>query len=787
MAWCWVNKASVAVVFGAAAMVFGLGVGCRADAPVKERVLRLEVSTEVDLQEAQADKLILWFKRQSEEGRFALSDPEVIELAPGALEGSSVVLEVVPGQVLSGSLDLFVVLASAERSEDERWRFGLPLALTQRSFDTAEDDTVVLALDAYDPACDRDGDYFQACLGPSCCPGFVGQERFVDCFDAPLDDPELIPLHPEDAHPFQSSELDAERCGNGVDEDCWSGDESCDDADNDGWSAPEDCNDDNPQINPDAQEICGNGRDEDCDGQDTACINDNDGDGYFTPEDCNDDNPQINPGVDGERNCDSQDEDCDGLVDEGLSCNDLDGDGVEDDQDCVNTDRPGQLPGAYDSGRSPMREEICGNDIDENCDGVIAQCPVDDADADDDGFIDARQGGRDCNDSDPFVHPDAAEYCLDDIDNDCRGGVGVCSNDKDGDGFDADVDCDDDDPNTHPARSGAVAVEICDLVDNDCDGIIDEGNPLVLSRDAQTMPVRCGFGDVGLCQLGWNVCSKINGQPGIVCADVIEPAPEVCNGLDENCNGEPDDGVLNACGGCDVLANEPGEPCGPCGQDRYECNGLNRTRCNGSTTNACEGCQPLEFNPGDACGQCNRDQYVCAGTDAVTCSGNTTNACGGCQNLNNAPETPCGPCNEDQYVCQGRNNVVCDGQTVLNACGGCEPSIHEPGDECGQCGELACNGDELVCDEALNLCGGCDELDPPVGEACGVCGLDLYVCNGQEQTVCSGDTTNACGGCEALEGQPGTRCANRCDWRCSDDDINAVVCARRNNPDNICN
>jgi hypothetical protein len=46
--------------------------------------------------------------------------------------------------------------------------------------------------------------------------------------------------------------------------------------------------------------------------------------------------------------------------------------------------------------------------------------------------------------------------------------------DKDGDGFFNDVDCDDDNPDVHPD-----AVEICDGIDNNCDGLIDEADPAV--------------------------------------------------------------------------------------------------------------------------------------------------------------------------------------------------------------------------------------------------------------------------------------------------------------------
>jgi murein DD-endopeptidase MepM/ murein hydrolase activator NlpD len=112
-------------------------------------------------------------------------------------------------------------------------------------------------------------------------------------------------------------------------------------------------------------------------------------------------------------------------------------------------------------------------------------CPVTDADGD--GY----DADDDCNDSNASVHPGAREICDDGIDNDCSGGderarTLYTDNDRDGYG-DAAVsvcgtasstqisqsgDCDDTEPSVNPGAS-----EICDGLDNDCDGAVDEGNP----------------------------------------------------------------------------------------------------------------------------------------------------------------------------------------------------------------------------------------------------------------------------------------------------------------------
>lgn len=116
----------------------------------------------------------------------------------------------------------------------------------------------------------------------------------------------------------------------------------------------------------------------------------------------------------------------------------------------------------------------------------------------------------DCDDGDDLVNPDVLELCGDGVDNDCDGAVDDVGEgastwvfDGDGDGFgagavveacDAPVayvelagDCDDDDDGVHPG-----ATEVCDGVDNDCDDDVDED---LLGTAAQCAADRCD--DVG--------------------------------------------------------------------------------------------------------------------------------------------------------------------------------------------------------------------------------------------------------------------------------------------------
>jgi hypothetical protein len=105
-----------------------------------------------------------------------------------------------------------------------------------------------------------------------------------------------------------------------------------------------------------------------------------------------------------------------------------------------------------------LQPEICGDGIDNDNSGA-----QDDLDRDGDGYS-ACSG--DCNDGDASVYPGARELC-DAVDNDCDGQV---DEDEDGDGYDACDDCNNAWAFIHPG-----APDICDGLDNDCDGVVDPG------------------------------------------------------------------------------------------------------------------------------------------------------------------------------------------------------------------------------------------------------------------------------------------------------------------------
>ena len=137
-----------------------------------------------------------------------------------------------------------------------------------------------------------------------------------------------------------------------------------------------------------------------------------------------------------------------------ISCSedDADMDGFTESQGDCDDENASIYPGA---------PEICGNGIDEDCNGVDLSC----SDVDQDG--DGASADVDCDDSNAAVYPGAPEICSNGIDEDCDGRDLLCSEvDQDGDGVTADIDCDDNNAAINPNVE-----EICgNGIDEDCDG-----------------------------------------------------------------------------------------------------------------------------------------------------------------------------------------------------------------------------------------------------------------------------------------------------------------------------
>jgi len=190
---------------------------------------------------------------------------------------------------------------------------------------------------------------------------------------------------------------------------------------------------------------------------------------------------------------------------------------------------------------------------DNSANGIFSASPIN-------GML---NNNSDCNDLDETINPNAVEIC-DDIDNDCNGLIDdnliyttyFLDNDSDGFGdpnqsllsciqpmgyVTDNSDCNDSDPNSFPLND-----EICDGIDNNCNGQIDENLEQIFYADADGD----GFGDINESILS---CTMPIGfvENNEDCND-LEPlifpnAEEICGDeLDNNCNGIVDEG----CGDC---------------------------------------------------------------------------------------------------------------------------------------------------------------------------------------------------------------------------------------------
>lgn len=294
----------------------------------------------------------------------------------------------------------------------------------------------------------------------------------------------------------------------------------------------------------------------------TGCAPDADGDGFTAASDCDDGDPTVHPGA--TELCDGVDRNCDGQGDLGaadavLVYSDGDGDGFGD-----------PATAAWDCGPGPGLVDQSG-DCDDADPGVFPGAVTLFADRDGDGFgndaepveacgepIGTTSVGGDCDDTQDDVFPGAVETCNERDDN-CDSVVDEGAVDQltwyvdgDADGYgesgsavDACTlaggtlqagDCDDADDTVWPG-----APETCDGVDDDCDGLVDNG-----AVDADTW-----YPDVDADGFGWagaplDSCTQPVGfvADATDCNDAAAAdfpgAVERCDARDNDCDGTVD-------------------------------------------------------------------------------------------------------------------------------------------------------------------------------------------------------------------------------------------------------
>jgi hypothetical protein len=466
----------------------------------------------------------------------------------------------------------------------------------------------------------------------------------------------------------------------------------------------------------------------------------------------------VSSGPPGEEECNNLDDDCNGLVDNGLHLG----------EDCTVGLGACEVHGRIicSENGSTQCDAVARNPSEEICDGIDNDC---------DGSVDEAANGSPILSKACYSGPDGSLGI-----GVCRNGTQLCINGIFG------------------ACTGEVTPtdEICNGNDDDCNGDIDNNIPGVGSACVTRLP--------GICSTGRTLC---NAENALVCQpdNLVGAVTEVCgNGRDEDCNGVTDDGALCACAPFAIQncydGPLPTNGVGLCHSGTQTCNadGTSLSPCQGAVTpvpeicddldNDCNGSTDESIGKGDQChvgiGACARDGImVCAPGGGTMCNivpGNSTpELCNGIDDdcdgsideaVAGGPLTqPCytgrplrtegiGTCHGGTQTCANGNFGLCNGEVTpavefcdgrdedcngvvdngydvgtlcsvgLGPCHANGVTVCTPNGESTQCNAVAGVPVPEVCDEIDNDCDG--DIDNGVKNACGLCGpVPVEVCN----------------------------------------------------------
>jgi hypothetical protein len=489
--------------------------------------------------------------------------------------------------------------------------------------------------------------------------------------------------------------------------------------------------------------------------------------------------------------CDGIDNTCDGDVDEGCDCE------PDDMQECYSGPDGTAGIGVCMSGAQTCTPRgmwsACEGELtpfDESCNGVDDDCD----DAVDEGFEDETCGEGICQVTVATCTDGVPAECVPGEPADSEGCNGV---DDDCDG-EIDEDCDCNDGDTQSCYAGPMgtqgiglcaaglqtcvdgawgscegdvvpAAEGCDGLDNDCDMAADEGNP--------GGGAACNTGQAGICSVGHQQC-----QGGALsCLQDNQPANEVCDGLDNDCDTGTDEGNPGGGGACNTgLAGACAAGTNQCMGGALQCvqNVQSSMEVCDAVDNDCDGVNN-EGNPGggQACntgqaGVCAPGTTSCAG-GVATCNPNVGPSNEICDGLDNDCDTGTdegnpgggGACNTGLLGVCAAGTQTCQGgvlNCVQNQGAGGEICVNGLDEDCDGTNDDGCPCSHSECVQGAALINGCSSC---VSE---ICAVDAFCCNNSWDAACVNEVATICASwqCSSCSHSPcvtGVALVNGCD------------------------